>query len=74
MSSYFTEIISAKQLSLALLDKTFAKNLIILDASIPPVGTKSTPNKCWPKYAIENAKRFDLEHNFWRYVAKREAT
>ena len=39
-------------------------NLIILDASIPPVGKLNQPEKQWPKFSLPNAQRFDLNKNF----------
>jgi thiosulfate/3-mercaptopyruvate sulfurtransferase len=39
-------------------------NLIILDASIPPVGKMHQPEKQWPEFSIPNAQRFDLNKNF----------
>jgi thiosulfate/3-mercaptopyruvate sulfurtransferase len=39
-------------------------NLIILDASIPPVGQMHQPEKQWPGFSLPNAQRFDLNKNF----------
>jgi thiosulfate/3-mercaptopyruvate sulfurtransferase len=39
-------------------------NLIILDASIPPVGQMHQPEKQWPDFSLPNAQRFDLNKNF----------
>jgi thiosulfate/3-mercaptopyruvate sulfurtransferase len=39
-------------------------NLIILDASIPPIGQMHQPEKQWPDFSLPNAKRFDLNKNF----------
>ena len=39
-------------------------NLIILDASIPPVGQMNQPEKQWPDFSLPNAQRFDLNKNF----------
>lgn len=39
-------------------------NLIILDASIPPVGKMHKPENQWPAFSIPNAQRFDLNKNF----------
>ena len=70
MSPYFTDLISPTQLSSLLsqlqkLSNNEAKqHLVILDASIPPVGTKAQPSKRWPSFAIKYAQRFDLENNF----------
>ncbi|WDE04612.1 sulfurtransferase [Thalassomonas viridans] len=60
MSITFKHIITPEQL-LANLE---ASNLIILDASIPPVGTTAAPVFQWPQQAIANARRFDLEGVF----------
>ena len=64
MSPYFTDLISPTQLSSMLSNKEAKKHLIILDASIPPVGTKVQPIQRWPKFTIQGAQRFDLENNF----------
>jgi len=64
MSRYFTHLISPTQLSALLSTEQTKRKLIILDASIPPVGTKVKPSKSWPTDVIENAQRFDLERNF----------
>jgi len=39
-------------------------NLIILDASIPPVGKMQQPKQKWPNYALPSAQRFDLNKKF----------
>jgi len=39
-------------------------NLVILDASIPPVGQMKLPEKQWPDFSLPNAQRFDLNKNF----------
>ncbi|MCJ8318753.1 MAG: sulfurtransferase [Colwellia sp.] len=64
MSSYYTDLISPTQLSSMLSDKEAKQHLVILDASIPPVGTKAQPNQQWPNFAVQDAQRFDLENNF----------
>lgn len=64
MPQYFTDLISPTQLSDLLDTEQPQQKLIILDASIPPVGTKIKPSKSWPTDIIENAQRFDLENNF----------
>lgn len=38
--------------------------LVILDASIPPVGSMATAINKWPKCTLPNAKRFDIESEF----------
>jgi len=40
------------------------ENLIILDASIPPVAQMEQPEKQWPDFSLPNAQRFDLNKNF----------
>ena len=40
------------------------KSLIILDASIPPVGQMNHPERQWPDFSLPNAQRFDLNKNF----------
>ncbi len=64
MSQYFTDLISPAQLSALLTAEQAKQNLVILDASILPVGTKVKPSKSWPTDIIANAQRFDLENNF----------
>ncbi|WP_286264399.1 sulfurtransferase [Thalassotalea atypica] len=39
-------------------------SLIILDASIAPVGKMATPRAAWPEVSIPNARRFDIEGDF----------
>ena len=39
-------------------------NLIILDASIPPVANMSPPENTWPEHALPNAQFFDIEQQF----------
>jgi thiosulfate/3-mercaptopyruvate sulfurtransferase len=39
-------------------------HLILLDASIPPVGHMQRPEKHWPNFKLPNAQRFDLNKNF----------
>lgn len=58
--TYFKRLISCTDLH-AILD---CQDLIILDASIPPVGNMSAPIHSWPSIAIPNAKRFDLNKDF----------
>lgn len=40
------------------------KNLVILDASIPPIGNMLPPKHSWPKFCILHARRFDLNQDF----------
>lgn len=60
VSSSFTHLISVSQLTEILSND----NLIILDASIPPVGGAEKPSKCWPNTAIKATKRFELAKHF----------
>jgi thiosulfate/3-mercaptopyruvate sulfurtransferase len=39
-------------------------DLIILDASIAPIGSSSAPNYCWPTHVIPHARRFNIEQEF----------
>jgi len=39
-------------------------NLILLDASIPPVGKMQAPKKQWPNFTIPSSQRFDLNKDF----------
>ena len=41
-----------------------SKDLVVLDASIPPVGNMAAPTYSWPEYRIPNARRFDLNQDF----------
>ena len=41
-----------------------SKDLVILDASIPPVGAMAAPTQCWPNSCIPHARRFDLNQHF----------
>ncbi len=60
MSQLVTPLISTDQLH-SILDQ---ENLVILDASIPPVGKMAAPETRWPDVAISNARFFDIEHDF----------
>jgi thiosulfate/3-mercaptopyruvate sulfurtransferase len=60
MTTTYTQLISAAELR-TIIDDT---KLIILDASIPPVGSMSVPKKHWPMSIIPHAKRFDLNKDF----------
>jgi thiosulfate/3-mercaptopyruvate sulfurtransferase len=76
MQSTYHQVISCQQLhdlilststpdSISTVDaKESIKNLIILDASIPPVGKMHQPKKKWPECSLPNAQRFDLNKNF----------
>lgn len=75
MQQYYTHLISPAQLSLLQTCTSDSVNenvndLIIFDASIPPVGGAEKPSKCWPAFKIKNAKRFDLEKDFSDTQAK----
>ena len=41
-----------------------SKDLVILDASIPPIGNMAAPQYSWPDYSIPNARYFDLNKDF----------
>ncbi|REL30836.1 sulfurtransferase [Thalassotalea euphylliae] len=55
-----TPLISVHELK----SKLTQQNLLILDASMPPVVPQEQPQKCWPNTIIPNAKRMDIEQNF----------
>ena len=57
----YTQLISASQL-LAL--QSNLDNLIILDATIPPVGKMPQPKHQWPHSSIFNAQQFRLNEDF----------
>ncbi|WP_170246313.1 sulfurtransferase [Colwellia hornerae] len=72
MPSTFQQIISCRQLHELLFSpldltgdsvKPFS-NILLLDASIPPVGNMCSPEKQWPDFTLPYAKRFDLNKNF----------
>jgi len=56
----FTQLISTDSL-LKIINQP---DLIILDASIPPVGGQDPAIYSWPLHSIKNAKRFDLKGDF----------
>ncbi|MGB1262082.1 MAG: sulfurtransferase [Cognaticolwellia sp.] len=56
----FQYLISVANLQ-AMLD---SRNLVILDASIPPVGNMALPKHSWPDFRIPHARRFDLNKDF----------
>lgn len=56
----FQNIISCEDLHLML----HSKDLVILDASIPPVGNMIAPKYSWPTLCIPDARRFDLNQDF----------
>ena len=60
MSVIFQQIITPEQLFSCL----HQPNLIILDASIAPVGNMAAAVKCWPLKCIAKTRRFDLEGCF----------
>jgi thiosulfate/3-mercaptopyruvate sulfurtransferase len=72
MLSAYQQIVSCQQLhdllfstdNLTVDPKKQPSNIILLDASIPPVGKMRSPVKHWPNFALPNAKRFDLNKNF----------
>ncbi len=57
---YFQQLISCTDLH-AILD---CKDLVVLDASIPPVGKMKAPMHSWPEHCIVKARRFDLNQDF----------
>lgn len=67
MPTDYQTIISCHQLRDLLKTQSIpAQNskLIILDASIPPVGKMKRPSKQWPDFTIPSTQRFDLNKNF----------
>jgi thiosulfate/3-mercaptopyruvate sulfurtransferase len=67
MPTDYQTILSCQQLHDLLpkpLQSAFNSNLILLDASIPPVGKMPTPSKHWPAFTIASSQRFDLNKNF----------
>ncbi|MBA6415386.1 sulfurtransferase [Colwellia sp. 6M3] len=58
--TYFQQLISCVDLHAIL----GSENLVILDASIPPVGNMAAPENSWPEYRIPSARRFDLNKDF----------
>ncbi len=58
--TYFQQLISCTDLH-AILD---CKDLVVLDASIPPVGKMEAPTHSWPEHCIVKARRFDLNQDF----------
>ena len=58
--TYFQQLISCTDLH-AILD---CKDLVVLDASIPPVGKMKAPTHSWPEHCIVKARRFDLNQDF----------
>jgi len=62
----YQDIISCEQLAQIQAES----NLIILDASIPPVGNMSLPDLSWPETIIQGALRFDLDGDFSDHTAK----
>ena len=58
--TYFQQLISCVDLHAIL----SSKDLVVLDASIPPVGNMAAPEYSWPDYRIPGARRFDLNQDF----------
>ncbi|MBA6392053.1 sulfurtransferase [Colwellia sp. BRX10-3] len=58
--TYFQQLISCVDLHAIL----GSKDLVVLDASIPPVGSMAKAVNSWPEYSIPNARRFDLNQDF----------
>lgn len=57
----YTNIITASQLSAL---QSQSSNLVILDATMPPVGKMSPPSHQWPQSTIPNAIKFRLNEDF----------
>lgn len=64
MKNFPTDVISVNQLTQLLEDPDVAKDLVLLDASIPPVGKMVMPEACWPAVTLPNALRFDINDDF----------
>lgn len=60
MSTFISPLISAKELN----QLVGHDQLVILDASISPVGKVQKPQNKWPETAIANARFFDIESDF----------
>jgi thiosulfate/3-mercaptopyruvate sulfurtransferase len=58
--TYFKQLISCTDLH-AILD---CKDLVVLDASIPPVEKMKAATHSWPEHCIVKARRFDLNQDF----------
>jgi len=56
----YQQLISPEQLSHII----NLPELIILDASIPPITGMSTPLHCWPEAIINSTRRFDINNQF----------
>ena len=60
MAKNQSPLISVDELNACLTES----NLVILDASIPPVGVMKQPENCWPNVTIPSARRFDINNEF----------
>jgi len=60
MQLTYTHLITCEQLS----KYPNREKLVVLDASIPPVGGIKTPEHQWPNTTISAARRFDLNKDF----------
>lgn len=58
--THFQQLISCIDLH-AILDRA---DLVLLDASMPPVGNMKAAEYSWPKHTIPNTRRFDLNKDF----------
>ena len=58
--THFQQLISCIDLH-AILDRA---DLVVLDASMPPVGNMKAAEYSWPMHVIPNARRFDLNKDF----------
>ncbi len=56
----YQQLISVEHLAQIINDP----NLIILDASIPPIAGMLTPSHSWPDFIIKSTRRFDLNKQF----------
>ncbi|MEW6989106.1 sulfurtransferase [Colwelliaceae bacterium 6441] len=56
----YTQLITTNELSTILSDS----KLILLDASIPPIGNVAPAEHSWPEYVIPEAKQFNLKEDF----------
>lgn len=56
-----SDLISVDELNNLLINDP---KLIVLDASISPVGNMEAPEHCWPNVVIPGAKFFDIEEDF----------
>ena len=60
MSKFQTPLISCQQLQSLLCNE----NIIVLDASIPPIGAQPLPESRWPEVCIASAVKCDINDSF----------